>query len=58
MILEENSLEAIVSLKRANTAGIDLEIPILKNNSKFSDNTGNDIRKLIKLIKDKSYESQ
>ena len=56
IIIEEESKEAI-SASKTNTASIS-EIQILKHHSNYSNNTGQEFKKLVTLIRNNSFSSQ
>jgi len=56
IIIEEESRDGI-SASKTNTASIS-DIQILKHHSNYSNNTGQEIQKLVKLIRNNSFSSQ
>lgn len=56
IIIEEGSRDGI-SASKTNTASIS-DIQILKHHSNYSNNTGHEIKKLVKLIRNNSFSSQ
>ena len=58
IIIEEESREGVSSntQQQAKTARLS-EIQLLQHNSNYSNNTGSELQKLVKLIKNNSYAS-
>ena len=57
IIVEEESREGISQNTHQNQTARLSEIQLLNHNSNFSNNTGSELQKLVKIIKNNSYGS-